>query len=472
MVHQRFKQPVFVLCTLLLIALFSSVFYRSGDYGTTGLDISFLEDDENNHAGGALPWEIADGIQQEQSYPGGANDSNHNEDHTENYDVYPTEEDSSDAIEYREIFSATTWDRKFVPIFYQGVNVINPNIIPHPTEYYQWIVVAQHEQADANVDTEEQVACTAVFYEGTLLCISGTSTLSIQPSIQGNCQGESAELSPHFGPRNTRVFHGPDAPYVLYGSQSQYGCLGVWIQDARKLIEAFNFESFVGPQIFLNATEIRRSDSHRRVEKNFFLFWDKEGRAYIHHDLFPQRSFGELESDGTVAADIAPLSATSDQICYAKYMPRVALGEESLQQATNSLSVTLCRRSDADCIQDDSNTFIMHLFYIKEVYNGHVSHEPYMILFQRTPPFAIKAISQRPIWIHGRQVLGSPGDEVGRTERFYINSMNWKSHTQKYHGYIDDMLFLGFGIEDSHPGAMDVMAGDLLQDLAFCYIDR
>jgi hypothetical protein len=33
---------------------------------------------------------------------------------------------------------------------------------------------------------------------------------------------------------------------------------------------------------------------------------------------------------------------------------------------------------------------------------------------------------------------------------------------------MDDMLFLGFGIEDSAPGALDVAAGDLLQDLAFC----
>jgi hypothetical protein len=468
MVQQRFKQPVFVLCMILLVALISSAFYKSPYRGATGLDIPFREDEEDNGGDGALPLEIPDGFQQEQSYTGKVDVSNHNEVEVEEHNTSGAEEYPADAIEYREIFSATTWDRKFVPIFYQGVNVINPNIIPHPTEYWQWILVSQHEQGQVNVNTEEQVACTAVFYEGTLMCITGTSTLLIQPSIPGNCQGESTELSSHFGPRNTRVFHGPDAPYMLYGSQSQYGCLGVWIQDARRLLPAFNFQSFIGPQIFLNATEIRRPVSPRTVEKNFFLFWDKEGQAYVHLDLFPQRVFGELNADGSVAADIAPLAATSDQICYAKYMPHVALGRETLQQATNSLSITLCRRSDAECIQEDSNTYIMHLLNIESVHNGHVSYEPYMILFQHTAPFAVKAISQRPIWIHGRQVLNNPGDAAGRTERVYINSMNWKSHTQKYHGYVDDMLFLGFGIEDSHPGAMDVMAGDLLRDLAFC----
>lgn len=51
---------------------------------------------------------------------------------------------------------------------------------------------------------------------------------------------------------------------------------------------------------------------------------------------------------------------------------------------------------------------------------------------------------------------------------FYITSMSWKSHAQKYHGYIDDVIFVAFGVEDTMAGVIDVLAGDLLQDLAFC----
>jgi hypothetical protein len=51
---------------------------------------------------------------------------------------------------------------------------------------------------------------------------------------------------------------------------------------------------------------------------------------------------------------------------------------------------------------------------------------------------------------------------------FYITSMSWKGHDQKYHGYIDDVLFLAFGIEDTRAAAIDVKAADLMQDLALC----
>lgn len=53
-------------------------------------------------------------------------------------------------------------------------------------------------------------------------------------------------------------------------------------------------------------------------------------------------------------------------------------------------------------------------------------------------------------------------------EIWYPPSMSWNSPTQRYHGYMDDVLFLSFGIEDSRPGAIDFLADDLLQDLAFC----
>jgi hypothetical protein len=56
----------------------------------------------------------------------------------------------------------------------------------------------------------------------------------------------------------------------------------------------------------------------------------------------------------------------------------------------------------------------------------------------------------------------------GHTEMFYMTSMSWKRHDQKYHGYLDDVMFLAFGIEDTRAGAIDVLAGDLLQDLAYC----
>jgi hypothetical protein len=50
----------------------------------------------------------------------------------------------------------------------------------------------------------------------------------------------------------------------------------------------------------------------------------------------------------------------------------------------------------------------------------------------------------------------------------YMTSISWKSHGQKYHGYIDDTLFLAFGREDSAAGGIDVTARDLLAELGMC----
>ena len=373
-----------------------------------------------------------------------------------------------DPIEYREIFSNATWNREYIPIFYQGANVINPSIIPHPTEYYFWVVIAEHVRSHDHDDVVEQISCTAVFYEGSLLCVTGFTVLPVTASIQGNCGREPMSLSSLHGPRNARVFYGPDAPYVLYGSQSQYGCIGMWLQDARSLLEPFYFENFVDPQMFKTATEVRRPRPPMPEERNFFLFWDNDGQAYVHYDVFPQRYFARLGTDGTVADDLAVEIEVADQKCMAKYMPQISNAHDSLQQATNSLSITLCNRVDPGCTPDDSNTFIVHIFHLNTTYAGHVVYEPFTVLFHRIAPFAIHAISQRPLWIHGRKTLNSSDHLDGSSERIYITSVNWKSHTQKYHGYLDDLLFLGIGIEDSHPGAMDVAAGDLLQDLAFC----
>ena len=103
-----------------------------------------------------------------------------------------------------------------------------------------------------------------------------------------------------------------------------------------------------------------------------------------------------------------------------------------------------------------------------------------MILFKSNAPFAVHAISQRPLWIHGRNNLtkwtgslqyeGRPESDIpeGHTEMFYITSMSWRGHDQKYHGYADDTLLLAFGIEDTRAAAIDIKAGDLLQDLGYC----
>jgi hypothetical protein len=246
--------------------------------------------------------------------------------------------------------------------------------------------------------------------------------------------------------------------------------------DFRILVD-WGFETFAEEE-FRKATELQRPAPYGPVEKNWFVFWDKQGQIYAHYDVAPKRVFAKLDYDGSVGQDLAPLAAASDEKCMAKYMPKLAPELESIHQATNTLSITLCKRSDSSCEASDSNTFIITIFQHKSFYSFHSVYEPYIMVFQQTAPFEIYGISTKPIWIHGR---GNPGEgkqpgslvqeesrPLDQTEVFYITSLSWKTHGQKYHGYIDDVLFIAFGIEDSKAAGIDIVASDLFMDLGLC----
>lgn len=219
-------------------------------------------------------------------------------------------------------------------------------------------------------------------------------------------------------------------------------------------------------------TELQRPEPYSVVEKNYFIFWDKDENIYAHYDIFPKRVFSKLSDNGSTGPDLAPQVAAGDEKCINKYMLKVSPENESLHQATNSISITLCKRSDQACQADDSNTFILTVFQHKKFYSFHSVYDPYVMLFQHKAPFAIHGISTKPFWISGRGMPGKWKDHNGnpsdQTQMMYITSLSWKKAGQKYHGYIDDVLFVLFGIEDSDTGGIDIIAGDLLADLGLC----
>ncbi len=129
------------------------------------------------------------------------------------------------------------------------------------------------------------------------------------------------------------------------------------------------------------------------------------------------------------------------------------------------------------CHPDTTNTYIMSIFQHKTFFSFHSVYEPYLVLFSQQAPFEMRAISRKPFWINGRGKPGenrpdylalSPSEPWNQTEMMYITSMSWKTQGQTYHGYSDDKLFIAFGVEDKKTAGIDVVAGDLLQDLGLC----
>jgi len=46
--------------------------------------------------------------------------------------------------------------------------------------------------------------------------------------------------------------------------------------------------------------------------------------------------------------------------------------------------------------------------------------------------------------------------------------MSWKKRGLTYYGYLEDELFLGFGVEDRKSAGIDIVAGDLISNLELC----
>ncbi|KAH7123292.1 hypothetical protein B0J13DRAFT_152404 [Dactylonectria estremocensis] len=368
--------------------------------------------------------------------------------------------DAERPVSHQEVFSSSTKDTKFFVIDFGDIKAINPNILPHPTLDDTWIVVAQ-QMKDLSTFFYE-VSCNAVFQDDMLRCLHPPTPLPVAATAGERCEGDLSYMNAMTGPHDARVFFGPAHPYIAYGSNSQFTCLGQFIQDFRMLVEWQS--DMPTPTDFRIGTELQRPLPWSTMEKNWFAFWDAAGDMYIHYDIAPKRVFSAIALDGSAGPDLAPFAEVLDEKCLSKYLPQLASDHESIHQATNSLQITMCRKADASCVPDAANTFIFTIVQHKKYYDFHGVYEPYVVIFQQRAPFEIYAISQRPIWIHGRELHF----DLKTSDMFYVTSMSWKGRNQKYHGYLDDELFLAFGIEDKKAGGIDVSAWDLLQNLGIC----
>lgn len=377
-------------------------------------------------------------------------------------------------LEYREVWSRSTTDGTYFNVYFtQGAT--KPNIIPHPTKADQYLLIATDSDG---FHPFQQLNCQGSFYNGVLLCADPPTILPIPTTNTGTCAGALDHYNMRSGPRDSRVFYSPDGPLISYNAQSPHRCMGHFIQDIRHILP--DFTGLAPSPLYANATEIHRPDAGTSIHKNFMLFWDAHGTAHVQHEFWPARMFAQLAPSGHVGPDLAPATRFPDLRCMARLMPPARGEFEWIRPGSNSLAVTLCRRADPRCVPTDKNTMLMHIVHHEKLTAGHATFEPYVVLFQRSAPFALHAMAQRPLWVRGRGVLTKAtgakqyeGEEAeaippGELESFETTTMSWMMHGQRYHGYLDDPLFLSFGIEDSKSAGADTTAAAILQDLAFC----
>lgn len=225
---------------------------------------------------------------------------------------------------YRKLYSLTSPEKKYWPVWWKGEAAYNPNLVPHPTMPERWIIMAQHDRTDEptqiGASIGQEFICEAGFFQNKLVCQNAPTVLPIAPSIEGNCTGEKAWVNMAVGPRDGRMFMGPENPFIMYGSQSHRTCLSLWLQDARSLLLPCQAPSTTAT-LFSKAMELQRPEPYAVFEKNFFVFWP-QGIAHVHHDIWPKRVFAQLGPMGNVEDDLAPAAAESDANLWHTSCPR------------------------------------------------------------------------------------------------------------------------------------------------------
>jgi len=166
-------------------------------------------------------------------------------------------------------------------------------------------------------------------------------------------------------------------------------------------------------------TELTRNPPSTRasIEKNWLLFFPPTGESYIHYDLPSAsngergRTFAKLLGNGLTTTNLTSPLETS---CLKELMQEDEVGMDEAKnrgtwhQATNSLRLILCNRSDVNCKAKPENTVFIALIHRKfhNYLRLPLRYERFFIVWASTPPFGMLALSHHPILLANETAQG------------------------------------------------------------------
>lgn len=280
--------------------------------------------------------------------------------------------------------------------------------------------------------------------------------------------------------------------------------------------------SFGPLKSYASLTELTRNPAETRsqIEKNWLLFFPTSGESYLHYDLSDPyngprgRTFAKLLGAGLTTTNLTdPLEIPCLHEAGADKEPDSIKRGGTWHQATNSLRLILCERSDLSCKASSKNTVFFAVIHRK--FPNYLSlplrYERYFMVWSGVPPFTVLGVSKYPILMANETASGWTASEnwsdddanaeiVERVKHRAGTSGNGRNSTvgepfggkdswayftytvsisyawgrekdvaeDKNVGYMDDEVVLGIGIDDAGQGFARVRAGDLIQCLRAC----
>lgn len=338
---------------------------------------------------------------------------------------------------------------------------------------------------------------------GGLRCVTPPREIYVPPTPAEKCEDMELALAEIPGFQDPKLFYsGRGEPILMVVSQSRYACIGLWAIDLRTVYPAIE-ETFSssprrlgsGPvKSYPSLTELTRNPAWSRnsYEKNWVMFSTSPSTTYVQYDLNSTiRTFAQLIGGGLTTRN---LTDSSEQPClfepsYEDLRMGHFMAGASWHQATPSLRLLLCNRTDQVCIRDSPQMVFFAAIQQKHIdaYSLPVRYERYFVIWSAAEPFNMLAVSQHPllfsnetnrgwskeqIWDDNGAGPGPHRDEWGRftytTTIAYAWAREESDTREKYTGYLDDEVIVSIGIDDAGALYGRAKVYDLLQCVRIC----
>ncbi|KAK9459716.1 uncharacterized protein V1516DRAFT_628205 [Lipomyces oligophaga] len=374
----------------------------------------------------------------------------------------------------------------------------NPNILPYPAgSEYPYFGLVRTKSKSKSMYHHELAYCdlkwaeTAVIGHTVLECAEPGMQLDFGEewtSPDGSCVKHSF-LALAQGQTDPRLFFSAlGEPLMIFGTNGHHNCLGQFIVDLRVLVPGFDKKMHLSkvPIRYPRLTEIPRVDLEE-LEKNWFLMYDPldSNKEYVHYDYL-NRDFSPLINDSSLTTSRSSSRSIVDNLLV-DYSESTKSAND-IHQATNSLLVTLC---DFPCIPTIHNTVLIEIVHLKLMHSLTLYYRRYVVVMNATAPFEILGRTENlmyagtsltemvytvsMVWDKDNFAGHEPwnekihgGQEIWfalKTNRAATNSMSADSlmdSSNLYHGWLNDMVLINFGIKDSDSGCIHVRARELL----------
>ncbi|KAK9459520.1 uncharacterized protein V1516DRAFT_687263 [Lipomyces oligophaga] len=364
----------------------------------------------------------------------------------------------------------------------------------------------------SSVDTDTDLTST----DTALQCVEPATILHLSvPSAPSSNELECSYV-PH-GIENPRVFLSPEGePLLLITAPTHDNdCAAQYIIDLRVLIPELASNLFLPiemPLYFSTLTRISSSEADKQQaiksaelrshdlsgevagtvfstpydQRKAFAIYDLDDSLVIHKSILPRSVTSQSKDSGDFGVD-APMPSCLHKLLQSYEDDR---HNATIEQATNSLRVTLC---DYPCKPTPENTIVLSIFQMNRVNleSNQTTFHPHAVVMSATAPYDILGhssalipsgidISQNVIsavqiiWDHPHHRSHSTA-ATGISDPTTSESVIKRSDSQivfpendYYHGWLDDTLILSFNVDDDESGVIHVKVADLVGCLTIC----